>query len=164
MNLQDKLESIARVPMLLIASDYDGTLAPIVDDPSQAHPLSEAMTALRNLAELPSTHVAVISGRALRDLRQLASFPASVHLVGSHGSEFDADFAQKLAPGEARLLDQIRHVLREVAQTTEKARLEEKPASIAFHYRQVEPAAADQALKLIEKKLGAIDGVTVRQG
>ena len=93
MNLQDKLESIARVPMLLVATDYDGTLAPIVDDPSKAHPLSEAMTALRNLAELPSTHVAVISGRALRDLRQLASFPAAVHLVGSHGSEFDADFA-----------------------------------------------------------------------
>ena len=44
-------------PQLLVACDYDGTLAPIVEDPTQAVPLPEAVAALRALAALPQTTV-----------------------------------------------------------------------------------------------------------
>ena len=50
---------------LLVASDFDGTLAPIVSNPADARPLPGAADALRALAELPSTTVALVSGRAL---------------------------------------------------------------------------------------------------
>src|SRR6187551_1765599 len=96
--LQDALGGIARVPQLLVTCDYDGTLAPIVEDPSMAAPLPEAVAAIRALASLPQTSVAVISGRALRDLAALSRLPAEVHLVGSHGSEFDVGFVQRLEP------------------------------------------------------------------
>jgi len=51
--LTDKLDAdvraalgrIARVPQLLVACDYDGTLAPLVDDPTRAEPLPEAVAA-----------------------------------------------------------------------------------------------------------------------
>ncbi|HET9897500.1 MAG TPA: trehalose-phosphatase [Streptosporangiaceae bacterium] len=46
----------------LIALDFDGTLAPIVEDPAQARPLPESMTALRALAASIGT-LAVITGR-----------------------------------------------------------------------------------------------------
>ena len=85
-------------PQLLVACDYDGTLAPIVEDPSQAVPLPEAVAAIRALAALPQTTVAVVSGRALRDLAALSRLPSEVHLVGSHGSEFDVGFVERLAP------------------------------------------------------------------
>ena len=62
---------LARTPRLLVASDYDGTLAPIVSDPEQARPLPESVNALRSLASLHETTSAVISGRALRDLATL---------------------------------------------------------------------------------------------
>ena len=52
---------------LLVATDYDGTIAPIVDDPSAATPNREAVAALRTLANFPETFVAVISGRELRE-------------------------------------------------------------------------------------------------
>ena len=52
--LRAALGRIARVPRLLIGCDYDGTLAPLVDDPSTAGPLPEAVAAVRALASLGS--------------------------------------------------------------------------------------------------------------
>ena len=49
---------IARVPQLLVACDYDGTLAPIVDDPTRPSPLPEAVAAIR------------VAGRAAADHRR----------------------------------------------------------------------------------------------
>lgn len=96
--LASAIGRIARVPQLLIACDYDGTLAPIVEDPSKAVPLPESVAAVRALAALPQTTVAVVSGRALRDLAALSRLPSEVHLVGSHGSEFDIGFVERLSP------------------------------------------------------------------
>ena len=93
-SLLDPLRSLAQTPILLVATDYDGTLSPIVDDPLQARPSRESSVALRSLAELANTHVAIISGRALRDLAALSRFPEEIHLVGSHGSEFDVGFVE----------------------------------------------------------------------
>ena len=62
--LRRVIVQLARTPRLLVACDYDGTLAPIVADPTQAKPLPESVHALRSLAALPSTTTAVISGRA----------------------------------------------------------------------------------------------------
>src|SRR3981189_2244921 len=96
--LRAAVRRIARTPQLLVACDYDGTLAPIVDDPTHAAPLPEAVAAIRRLAALPRTPVAVVSGRALRDLAALSRLPSEVHLVGSHGSEFDVGFVERIAP------------------------------------------------------------------
>ena len=93
-DLDRALEAIAQVPVLFVATDYDGTLAAIVDDPSQAVPVRESIVALRALATLGSTHAAVISGRSLADLAALSSLDGQVMLVGSHGSEFDQDFVR----------------------------------------------------------------------
>ncbi|NDH88399.1 MAG: hypothetical protein EBY61_07220, partial [Actinobacteria bacterium] len=53
--LNDRLHALAATPHLLIASDYDGTIAPIVDDPMTALPLRETSVALRGLAALAQT-------------------------------------------------------------------------------------------------------------
>ena len=97
-DLGDRIRQLARVPTLLVACDYDGTMAPLVDNPMQAFPNRDSVAAIRNLAELANTHVAVISGRSLRDLATLSRFPEEVRLVGSHGSEFDLGFASQLTP------------------------------------------------------------------
>ena len=96
--LLERIDQLAQVPQLLVASDYDGTLAPLVDDPMKAVPDRETSVAVRSLANLDHTHVGVISSRALRDLAALSRFPSEIHLVGSHGSEFDVDFALRLDP------------------------------------------------------------------
>jgi len=119
------LSRIARVPQLLVACDYDGTLAPLVDDPTRAEPLPEAVAAIRALATLPQTTVAVVSGRALRDLATL----------GSHGSEFDLGFIQRLAPEMIELHRQLFADLVTISNDHPGVRLEVKPASVAVHTR-----------------------------
>jgi trehalose-phosphatase len=126
---------IARVPQLLVACDYDGTLAPIVENPSDAKPLPEAVAAVRALASLPQTTVAVVSGRALRDLATLSRLPSEVHLVGSHGSEFDIGFVQRLAPELVELRTRLQKAVEEIVSNRPGVRLEAKPASIAVHTR-----------------------------
>jgi trehalose-phosphatase len=79
--LRRAIVQIARTPRLLVACDYDGTLAPITANPDEARPLPESVGALRSLAGLHETTTAVISGRALRDLATLSRLPAQ----GDHG-------------------------------------------------------------------------------
>lgn len=162
--LDNALEALASLPVLLVASDYDGTIAPIVDDPTQARPHREAVVALRSLATLPQTHVAVISGRALGDLAELTGMPEDVHLVGSHGSEFDLDFATSIPTEAAELQTKVHAELQAVASAAQGFSLEVKPASIAFHYRNADETAADTAVDRILNGAAAWDGVYTKHG
>ena len=109
--------ALAREPHLLVACDYDGTLAPIVDVPGDARPQRESVAALRALAALAETSVAVISGRSLHDLAALSRLPEEIHLVGSHGTEFDVGFARALAPEALALRDRVTDELHAIAAT-----------------------------------------------
>jgi trehalose 6-phosphate phosphatase len=162
--LERRLRALARTPVLLVATDYDGTLAPIVRDPAEARPLREAVIALRLLAALPNTHVAVISGRALRDLGGMIGVPDDVHLVGSHGSEFDPDFAHSLPREALALHRRVAEELAEIAARVAGARIEAKPASVALHYREVAETHAGEALRRVEEGPGALEGVVTRHG
>ncbi len=147
--LRSAIRLIARVPQLLVACDYDGTLAPIVEDPARAVPLPEAIAAVRSLAALPQTTVAVVSGRALRDLATLSRLPSEVYLVGSHGSEFDIGFVEQLAPELVELHDRLRHELTAITKGRPGVRLEIKPASIAVHTRGADRALAAQVVQAV---------------
>jgi trehalose 6-phosphate phosphatase len=141
--LQDALARAARIPRLLITSDFDGTLAPIVNNPADARPLRDGVEALTQLSQCPGTATALISGRALDVLRDLSGMPTAVHLVGSHGAEFDSGFAH---PIDRALLDQIAAELTAIAGARPGVTVEFKPASVALHVRNAEPADADSAL------------------
>ena len=148
-DLRGAIGRIARAPQLLVACDYDGTLAPLVEDPTQAVPLPEAVAALRSLASLPQTTAAVVSGRALRDLAALSRLPSEVHLVGSHGSEFDIGFVERLAPAQVALREQLESALVSLVDGAPGVRLERKPASVAVHLRTATPEIADHVLDAV---------------
>ncbi len=160
----ERLTELAHERGLLVACDYDGTLAPIVADPERAQPVRDSIVALRALATLPDTHVAVISGRALNDLAALTGLPEAVHLVGSHGSEFDAGFADELTAEQRALLGDVRRRLEEIAASAPGATLEPKPASVAFHYRNADPADAELAVHAITAGPAALEGVHTKRG
>jgi len=162
--LSERLSSLARVPVLLVASDYDGTLSPIVENPEDARPDREAMIALRALADLPNTHVALVSGRALQDLAELSQAPDHLHLVGSHGSEFDLDFAANLDPDAADLKGRIESAMRDVASRHAGCTVEVKPASVAFHYRNADPAAGEAAVAELRAGPASWEGAHVKLG
>ena len=142
-DLVQALDGAAATARLLVASDFDGTLAPIVSNPADARPLPGAADALRALAGLPSTTVALVSGRALETLRTLSSMPLAVHLVGSHGAELDTGFTQ---PIDEELLERITAELTEIAADRPGVTVEPKPASVALHVRNASAADGRAAL------------------
>jgi trehalose 6-phosphate phosphatase len=137
------LDGAAATPHLLVASDFDGTLAPIVSKPADARPLPGAAEAFLALAGLPSTTVALVSGRALSTLRELSSMPPPVHLVGSHGAEFDTGFAHDI---DKELLNRIIAELTEIAANRPGVTVEPKLASVALHVRNASAADGSDAL------------------
>ncbi|MBM7771499.1 trehalose-phosphatase [Actinokineospora baliensis] len=162
--LRRAIVQIARTPRLLVACDYDGTLAPIVENPENARPHTESVGALRSLAGLHETTAAVISGRALRDLATLSRLPAEVHLVGSHGSEFDVGFVHAL---DAEARDLHRRIEAELEKLTEGAdgvHLEVKPASIAVHVRRAPAEVAEDVLGKVRSGPCTWTGVQVTEG
>jgi len=88
--LHDALTRVAASDRLLVALDFDGTLAPLEDEPMKARALPAAAAAVAALAALPDTPVAFVSGRSLHDLREIAEHAddAQIFLAGSHGAEF----------------------------------------------------------------------------
>jgi trehalose 6-phosphate phosphatase len=148
--LQRALTSVAGVPRLLVTSDFDGTLAPIVNNPADARPLPEAASALIALADAPDTAAALISGRALEVLRSLSSMPDTVHLVGSHGAEFDSGFSHDI---DRDLVDRITAELIAIAEGRPGVAVETKPASVALHVRNA--SADDGAAALDEARAAA---------
>lgn len=146
------LTSVAATPRLLVTSDFDGTLAPIVNDPADARPLSAAADALVALAGLPQTASALISGRALKVLRGLSGMPDAVHLVGSHGAEFTAGFGHDI---DIALLQRITEHLGTIAAGRSGVTVETKPASVALHVRNASPE--DGAAALTEARTAAAE-------
>ncbi|HEU5471789.1 MAG TPA: trehalose-phosphatase [Actinophytocola sp.] len=162
--LRRAIVQLARTPRLLVACDYDGTLAPIVEDPESARPLPESVGALRSLAGLHETTTAVISGRALRDLATLSRLPAEVHLVGSHGSEFDIGFVHALDNRARELHRRLEDELEVLTADAPGVHLEVKPASIAVHTRRADPEVAGQVASVVRSGPCTWDGVQVTEG
>ncbi len=162
--LEHALARLAREPHLLVACDYDGTLAPIVDVPGEARPRRESVAALRALAALPDTSVAVISGRSLHDLAALSRLPEEIHLVGSHGTEFDVGFARALAPEARELRDRVTEELHAIAAPRPGVTVEHKPAGAALHYRQASEEDGQAALIAVRDGPATLPGVHPREG
>ncbi len=158
------LAAVATTPVLLVACDYDGTLAPIVSHPPDAHPDPAAIGVLKKLGELPHTHLAVISGRSMADLRRFVGNFRGLHLAGSHGAEIDGDTELTIPTGGPALLDRVVSELHAIADRVEGATVEEKPHGVAFHYRNSPDRLAEVAIRDIMAGPAQHKGVHVLSG
>ncbi len=162
--LRAALQAAALTPRLLVASDFDGTLAPLVTDPAAAAASPESLAALARLAVLPATTVAVISGRALADLSTVAGLPDRVVQVGSHGAEFAPGEVGAATPTTDLLLSDVVTAARAITHRVAGVMLELKPAAVAVHVRQASrPDAARVTTELVAGP-GALPGVAVLHG
>jgi len=79
-----RMVELARHRLLMV--DYDGTLAPFVEDRDRAWPHPRSLDVLRRIAENGGTSVVIVSGRPLADLLRLVG-DLPVTLYGEHGWE-----------------------------------------------------------------------------
>ena len=132
-DLDDALRRLAAQRPLLLASDYDGVLSPLVGDPSAAVAEPGAAEAVSRLAAVDGVTVAMVSGRGVRDLQTTSGFAGDLRWVGSHGAELDGPLSGELADRR----DALVRLLEPVVGRVPGARLEVKPASVAVHVREM---------------------------
>lgn len=164
--LEFELRRLARAGRLLVGADFDGTLADIVDHPDQVAADPAAVGALRDLAVLPHTRVAIISGRALAVLRRHLGRRDFV-LVGSHGAEVggaDEDLSPALDERAERALARAADELQAIADAYEGALVERKPTAVAFHYRQVPEDRRAEAARRAGRIAEATEGLRAQPG
>jgi trehalose 6-phosphate phosphatase len=163
-DLQSQIDEASRSAVLLVATDYDGTLAPLVSDPASAEAHREAVVALKAMAAMPQTHVAIVSGRSLADLGRHFKDLDRAHLIGSHGSEFEAGFATPISPDCTVLLDRVKAEAQQIAARTPGTMAELKPDGVAFHYRNAHPQLSAEAVDELLRGLMSCPGIYVRHG
>ena len=134
----------------LLAFDYDGTLAPIVDDPEEAFMRPPTRKLLEEAAKLYPT--IVISGRAQGDaLKRLRGTGVS-EVIGNHGLE----------PwrGAEQLVENVRQWLPLLQSQLSRFKgvwIEDKTFSLAVHYRQSrEKKQARAAILRASETLGKV--------
>lgn len=114
---------------VLLAFDYDGTLAPIVNDPKRAVMRSTTRSLLEQAAEIYP--VVVISGRARDDaLARLRGIDVQ-DVVGNHGLE-----PLHASAVLVRRVEAWRTVLQQSLARLPGVRIEDKRYSLSIHYRQ----------------------------
>src|SRR5471030_1282040 len=79
-------ERMREAVALSLFLDFDGTLAPIVNDPGDARLAPGVRKRLEALAARNDTLVAIVSGRALADLRPRVGIASAIY-AGNHGLE-----------------------------------------------------------------------------
>ena len=147
---------------LLLLSDYDGTLTPIVRRPEAAGLDDDTRGLLAALARAPRVAAGVISGRALEDLRGRVRVPGVVY-AGAHGLEvegaglaFHHPEATRLATGLAALAEALARRLASLRGVW----VEPKGLTVALHYREA-PAGAAPALRRIARAAVEASGLPV---
>jgi trehalose 6-phosphate phosphatase len=155
------LRELTRTKQLLVALDFDGTLAPEVDDPERARALPEAREAVLRL-------LALVSGRSLASLERVSQLPDNALLIGSHGIEIrldDPDDIIGLDAAELERVEVLKGVLTEVADSIDQVWLEEKPAGFALHTRLATEHNSRVAHLVARSETAAeLDDLTVRGG
>ncbi|MFF1882770.1 trehalose-phosphatase [Pseudarthrobacter sp. NPDC058196] len=165
--LREALRRIAGTGHLLVAMDFDGTMAPIVDSAQDARPLPRSAAAFAGLAVLPRTTTALISGRALASLRQVASPPVDTLLIGSHGAEAwlgPGSTELALEEDQKALLAEVRAVLAEIVAEAPGTSLEDKPAGVVLHTRQADDDVAEDAVAAARASLQDRKGLFLKEG
>ena len=141
------IEAFAGRPTLLVATDFDGALAPLVPDPGDSRPVEGGMERLTGLAALPGVHVALVSGRALQDVAQLSGAPEEMVIIGSHGAE-DSRHPEGLSLTEDQqgMLAALDEDLETLVEEHPGAWVEHKPAGRVVHTRRMDPVTGPAAL------------------
>jgi trehalose-phosphatase len=140
--------------------DYDGTLTPIVPRPEDARISEEMRQAVKALAA--RCPVAIVSGRDLQDVRQLAGVE-EIFYAGSHGFDIAGPAGRKmeLQQGTDYLpaLDKAEKALHEHLEDIEGAQVERKKFAIAVHFRRVAENRFREVEQAVEEVLAANQGL-----
>ncbi len=153
---------------MLIALDFDGTIAPIVPHPDDAQMLPEARPILDQLAERSDTEIALVSGRSLHDLRSRIGID-DVYYAGNHGLEIHGPDLDDTVAGALELLPRVQEcfvALTHAVGDIDGIFIENKQLSLSVHYRMIDDPAMQERVEAEVERIfrGRPEGLRLTTG
>ncbi len=154
----------------LLGLDFDGTLAHIVDDPTQAYAHADSVAALQRLGRVLG-QVAIVTGRPVAQALELGGFLGlegleGLRILGQYGAErwaaSDGAVADVVAPeAVAAVVAALPGWLAEHG--AQEARIEDKGLAVAVHTRGLPPHVLHELGEPLAR-LAAEHGLQVEPG
>ncbi|WP_459589640.1 trehalose-phosphatase [Corynebacterium camporealensis] len=161
MTMSSVISQLAAAEHLAVVSDFDGTLAGFADDiyAVSAHP--DSLRAMERLAAMPSTTVAILSGRHLEGLRRVCPLSEPVIFGGSHGAESSWDDSA-FTPEMTAHLEAKEAEIRDIMARYPGAEIEIKPFQRVLHLRKLSQSDPEAAATAYEEGLALEPGAFPR--
>jgi len=141
---------------ILLLTDYDGTLTPIVERPESANLPESTRLLFEALARHYEFTVGVISGRSLEDLKEKVSIRGIIY-AGNHGLEIEGpgiSFVNPMAEEFRPILRIVHQVLSRALQGIRGVIVEDKGLSLSVHYRLVDEYKTEEVNSTFERIAG----------
>jgi trehalose 6-phosphate phosphatase len=160
------IEALAEQPAASgLVLDFDGVLSPIVEDPATSAMPDRVAALLVRLAG-PLGLLAVMSGRPIEFLADRV--PSGVPLLGSYGIEQLRDGVYRVDPDARKWLGPVHEASRalgDLLAASPGIRVEQKPVSVAVHWRQApDQAAAAEEVRRVTARIAAETGLRLEPG
>jgi trehalose-phosphatase len=149
------LTQLKRAKCIFFFIDYDGTLTPIVSRPEQALLSEKTKTLLLALKKNSRFFLAIVSGRSLKDIRNLVGLK-KIYYVGNHGLEIfipRRGSKQIISEKIVRELARIRNRLNSLLKDVDGIQIEDKGCILTIHYRNVDPRRVPPILMALKKEI-----------
>ncbi|TET25449.1 MAG: trehalose-phosphatase [Dehalococcoidia bacterium] len=138
---------------VLLLSDYDGTLTPIVGRPDEAFLSAETRDKLRALAKKPAFKVGIISGRPLGEVKAMVGVEG-IYYAGNHGLELEGPGLKFINPAAKAAQVEIASLARQFSAklgSIEGVIVEDKGLSLSVHYRLVKRDEVDLVAEIFHR-------------
>lgn len=152
-DIAPKLSAAGRVFLFL---DFDGTLAPIVEDPADASMSPETRQHLFDLSQRARYLVSIVSGRALSDIQQRVGLSGLTY-AGNHGFEISGPTLRFTEPAAAAHTADLEAVSRELETRLAgipRARVENKGLTASVHYRGATESGRLEIRRIVNEVVG----------
>jgi trehalose 6-phosphate phosphatase len=162
----DLVARLAGTDGLVVCLDFDGTLAPVVDDPDEARIDPATRSAVASLADRPGVAVGVVSGRGLADLTGRVGIDGIAY-AGNHGLELrrgDGRAVHPIAAAREQRVERVCERLRERVGDVAGFHVENKRLTATAHFRQTPADAVGTVVSAVERAVDRTPGLCVEPG
>jgi len=156
-HLPDLAARVGAAGHLFLFLDFDGTLAPIVEDPDMAQMPAGTRDALRSLAGKENLSVGIISGRALRDVQERVGLKDIIY-AGNHGLEISGPGLSLVNPTAAMQVARLRELAQDLRNRLlhiPGILLEDKVLTASVHFRKAPANFREEIRRIVEAAVGS---------
>ncbi len=132
---------LEKAPAVVVGSDFDGTLVPLQDRPEAVALPASTRTVLKRLASARGVTLAIVSGRALEDVRKRTGVRGAI-LIGNHGYEIGLPgkpVRRRYGASDRKAVLRAAREAEAVVRDIPGVFFEDKGPIVTLHYRQAPP-------------------------